>query len=417
MRGEIIAVGTELLLGQIVDTHSAYLSRECAELGINIYYHSAVGDNRERLKEILRLAGSRSDLVLITGGLGPTEDDLTKEALAELLNLPLVPHPPSIARMEALFARFGTSVPPGNYKQGLVFEGGTVFENRNGTAPGVAVTHGGTTYVLMPGPPGELIPMFEEEVKPFLISLLPGDERIVSRVYRFFGIGESHLEERIKDLIQNQGNPTVAPLAKEAEVTLRLTAKARDADEAERIMEPVRREIMKRVGGFCYGEGELSLEELVIRRLLDQKRTLGLAESCTGGLITRMLTTVPGSSGAVKGGVVSYTSDVKKGVLGVPTGVIERYGAVSMEAALAMAERARELFGSDLAVSVTGVAGPDPAEDKPVGLVYIGCAEEGYPTRAYRLRLGGNRQGIQLRAAKHALFILQERLKKGEAQT
>jgi len=417
MRAEIIAVGTELLLGQIVDTHSAYLSRECAELGIDVFYHSTVGDNKERLKEVLRLAGSRSDLVLITGGLGPTEDDLTKEALAEVLGLPLVEHPPSIARMEALFARFGTSVPPGNYKQGLVFEGGTVFVNRNGTAPGMAVTHAGTTYVLMPGPPGELIPMFEEEVKPFLISLVPGEEVIVSRVYRFFGIGESHLEERLKDLIQNQGNPTVAPLAKEAEVTLRLTAKAGDAKEAEKLMEPVRREIFKRVGGYCYGEGEVSLEELVIRRLLEQGRTLGLAESCTGGLITRMLTTIPGSSGAVKGGVVSYTSEVKEGVLGIPPGLIKRYGAVSMETALSMAERARELLGSDLAVSVTGVAGPDPVEGKPVGLMYIGCAEEGLPARAYRLRLGGNRQGIQLRAAKYALFILQERLKKGEAKT
>src|SRR5690606_16795793 len=297
------------------------------------------------------------------------------------------------------------------------FEGATVFENRNGTAPGMAVTHEGTTYVLMPGPPGELIPMFEEEVRPFLLSLLPGDEVIISRVYRFFGIGESHLEERLKDLIQNQSNPTVAPLAKEAEVTLRLTAKARDADEAERLMEPVRREIMKRAGGFCYGEGELSLEELVVRRLLDRKRTLALGESRTGGLMRRMRTAVPGSSGAVKGGVVSYTPDAKEGVLKVPSGVIERYGTVSMETALAMAERARELFGSDLAVSVTGVAGPDPVEDKPVGLVYIGCAEEGRPTRTYRLRLGGNRQGIQLRAAKYALFILQERLKKGEAQT
>lgn len=417
MRAEIIAVGTELLLGQIVDTHSAYLSRQCAELGINVYFHSTVGDNRERLRETLSLAGSRSDLVLITGGLGPTEDDLTKEVLAEVLGLPLVEHLPSIARIEALFARLGTSAPPGNYKQGLVFKGGKVFPNRNGTAPGMAVTHGGTTYVLMPGPPGELIPMFEEEVKPFLISLLPGEEVIVSRVYRFFGIGESHLEERLKDLIQNQGNPTVAPLAMEAEVTLRLTAKASSESEAEKLIEPVRQQIFERLGGFYYGEGDLSLEKLVVRRLLEQKRTLGLAESCTGGLITRMLTTVPGSSGAVKGGVVSYTSEVKEGLLGIPSGVIERFGAVSMETALAMADCARELLDSDLALSVTGVAGPDPMEGKPVGLVYIGCAEKGLPTRAYRIRLAGNRQAIQLRAAKYALFILQERLKKGEART
>lgn len=417
MRAEIITVGTELLLGQIVDTHSAYLSRACAELGISVYFHSTVGDNRERLKETLRLAGSRSDLVLIAGGLGPTEDDLTKEALAEVLGLPLVEHPPSIARIEALFARLGTSVPPGNYKQGLVFEGGKVFVNRNGTAPGVAVTHRGVTYLLMPGPPRELIPMFEEEVKPFLISLLPGEDVIVSRVYRFFGIGESHLEDRLKDLIQNQGNPTVAPLAKEAEVTLRLTAKAGSVKETEKLMEPVRQKILERLGGYCYGEGDLSLEELVIRRLLEQKRTLGLAESCTGGLIARMLTTVPGSSGAVKGGVVSYTSEAKGGVLGVPSAVMERFGTVSMETALAMADRARETFDSDFGVSVTGVAGPDPVEGKPVGLVYVGCAEKGCPTRIYRLRLAGNRQGIQLRAAKYALFILQERLKKGEAQT
>ncbi|OYD09947.1 competence/damage-inducible protein A [Paludifilum halophilum] len=417
MRAELVAVGTELLLGQIVDTHSAWLSRELSQLGIDVYYHTSVGDNRNRLKEVIRQAGTRSDLVIFTGGLGPTEDDLTKEAVAEVLDRKLVEHSPSIAALEAIFSERGLSIPPSNYKQAFVFEGGMVFSNPNGTAPGVAVTQDGTTYVLLPGPPTELYPMFEREVRSFLERNRQTEGVLVSKVLRFFGIGESHLVERVEDLLQNQENPTIAPLAKEGEVTLRITAKAADEATALKMIAPVREEILRRVGGYVYGEDDETLETVAIQALLKKQRKLALAESCTGGLIAEWLTSVSGASGAFKGGVVSYTNEAKENLLGVSPSLLEEHGAVSMESALAMAEGAQARFNSDLGLSVTGVAGPDPSEGKPVGTVFIGLAQKGAPTRAFNLSLAGSRQKIRIRAAKFALYILQERLKKGEQTT
>ncbi|MFC4077909.1 competence/damage-inducible protein A [Salinithrix halophila] len=413
MRAELVAVGTELLLGQIVDTHSAFLSRELSGLGIGVYYHTSVGDNWNRLKGVVEQAASRSDLVIFTGGLGPTEDDLTKEVVAKVLGLQLVEHPPSKVALETLFGERGLSVPLSNYKQALVFPDGRVFANPNGTAPGVAVTYGRTTFVLLPGPPTELYPMFENEVRPFLEEIRP-DGVLVSHVLRFYGIGESHLTERLGDLIQKQTNPTIAPLAKEGEVTLRLTAKAEREAEARSLINPVKEQILRTVGRFLYGENEETLERAVVQELTRQRKTLALAESCTGGLLAHMLTSVPGASKVFQGGVVSYTADAKKLMAGVPADFLEKKGAVSMDAALSMAEGTRGRLGADFALSVTGVAGPAPSEGKPVGLVYVGLAARGEPPRAHRLDLGGSRQKIQIRAAKHALFTLLERLKKGE---
>ncbi|PTX58659.1 nicotinamide-nucleotide amidase [Melghirimyces profundicolus] len=415
MRAELVAVGTELLLGQIVDTHSAFLSRELSELGIDVYFHTSVGDNRERLREVVRQAVSRSDLVIFTGGLGPTEDDLTKETVAEVLGVPLVEHPPSVAVLERMFSDRGLSVPASNYKQALMFEGGTVFANPNGTAPGAAVTVRGTTCVLLPGPPTELYPMYRAEVRPFLMSIRPSEEVVVSKVLRFYGIGESHLMERIDERIRNQDNPTLAPLAKEGEVTLRLTAKAADRKRALDMIEPVKKAILRSVGRYVYGEDEKTLEKAVVRALVRRGKTMALAESCTGGGLARMVTSVPGSSAAFSGGIVCYTHAVKEHQLGVPSNILKSRGAVSMEAAKALAEGASHRIGADYGIGVTGVAGPDPAEGKPVGLVYVGLAERGRPTRVHRLFLSGSREKIQIRAAKHALFILLERLKKGEA--
>jgi nicotinamide-nucleotide amidase len=417
LRAEIIAVGTELLLGHTLNTHASFLSRECSELGIGVYYHITVGDNRDRLKEVIRTARERSDLVILTGGLGPTEDDLTKETVAEVLGIELVEHPPTRRWIEDLFRQRGMPVPSGNYKQALVFPQGTVFPNDRGTAPGLAVTHEGVTYVMLPGPPHELIPMFEKQVKPFLISLLPEKEVIHSQVLRFFGIGESHLEERIKDLIDRQNNPTIAPYAKRGEVTIRLTAKASNVQEAEERIAPVRQAILERVGAYCYSERDEMLEQVTVNQLRDRGQTLALAESCTGGLVAQMITSVPGASEVFKGGVVCYTNEAKEWLLQVPRNIIDVHGAISMETACTLAEQAAQRMDADWGLSVTGVAGPSPAEGKPVGLVYVGLAERGRPVRAYRYTFRGSREDIRVRAAKQMLFLLQERIKKGELTT
>lgn len=415
MRAELVAVGTELLLGQIVNTHSAWLSQECSRMGIDVYYHTTVGDNQNRLKTVIQKAGSRSDLVIVTGGLGPTEDDLTKETVAEVLDIPLIEHTPSVAMLEQMFAERGMRIPPSNYKQAMVFKGGRVFPNRNGTAPGVAITHKKTTYILLPGPPTELHPMFKLEVRPFLEELRIGNrEVIISDVLRFYGIGESHLVEVVQDLLDSQDNPTIAPLAKEGEVTLRLTAKAPEKDRAESLIQPVKEEILARVGRYVYGTDEETLEEVALQSLLKSGKTVGFAESCTGGLITEMLTSLPGASAAVKGGIVTYSDQGKVELLGVPPQILESHGAISAEAAIAMAEGARQRLKTDYALSVTGVAGPDSAEGKPVGTILIGLSESKTPTRVFRLSLKGSREKIRIRAAKHALYVLQERIKKGE---
>ncbi|SFS60127.1 competence/damage-inducible protein A [Marininema halotolerans] len=414
MRAELVAVGTEILLGQIVDTHSAYLSSELSKLGIGVYYHTSVGDNWDRLKEVVKLAASRSDVVIFSGGLGPTEDDLTKEVVAEVLGFELVEHSPSRKFMEDMFTERGLSVPPSNYKQALVFPGGRVFSNPNGTAPGVAVTHAGTTFILLPGPPTELYPMFTNEARPFLEEISPG-EIVVSNVLRFYGIGESHLVAQMESLIREQTNPTIAPLAKEGEVTLRLTAKAQDEEEARRLIAPVKEKIIAIAGRFLYAEDDDTLEVALVKGLREKKKTVAFVESCTGGLLTEMVTSVPGASAVLQGGVVAYSAATKHKLADVPNPLIEEHGTISMETSLAMAEGIRKRLDTDYALSTTGVAGPDSVEGKPIGLVYIGIAERGKPPRSFRLDLGGSRQKIQIRAAKHALFTLLERSKKGEA--
>ncbi|MBA4494411.1 competence/damage-inducible protein A [Paenactinomyces guangxiensis] len=417
MRAEIITVGTELLLGQTLDRHSAYLSQECSSLGIDVYFHTSVGDDARRLLEVIRIASSRSDLVLLCGGLGPTMDDLTKETLARFLKVNLIQDSASLAHLQKIFAGRSLPIPENNYKQTYVFPGGTVFPNENGTAPGLAITSAGITYVLMPGPPKELVPMFEHHVRPFLIGLLPEKQVIVSHPLSFFGIGESLLEKRLSDIIEQQTNPVIATYAKEAGVTLRLTAKARDDQAAHDLIAPVRAQILDRVGEYCFSEEDSSLEEVVVSLLRQQKRSIALAESCTGGLAAHLLSTVPGSSHTLKGGFVSYTDEVKNEIVHVPKQVLIEEGAISSAAAEAMAQQTRQQFQSDFALSITGVAGPDPAEGKPVGQVFVGLAEVHQPTRVYQYLLKGSRQRIQLLAAKHALFILQQRLKKGETTT
>ncbi len=411
MRAEIIAVGTELLLGQIANTNAQFLSQKLAEIGVNVYFHTVVGDNFERLSRVIEQAASRSDLILFTGGLGPTQDDLTKETVAAHIGRALVIDEPALERIQAFFRQRGIVMTENNRKQALVIEGSRVFPNDHGMAPGMGLTHEGTTYVLMPGPPSELYPMVNRYVMPYLTELLPHRQVFHSRVLCFFGIGESALEARLMDLIEQQSNPTIAPYAKEFEVTLRITARAASVEEAERLIVPVEQEIRRLVGEYIYAVGETSLHEVLHHELLSRNETIACAESCTGGTLSSLLTSIPGSSSVFRGGVICYSNAAKRDLLGVSQEVLSTDGAVSEAAARQLAENARAALGTTHAVSVTGVAGPDPSEGKPVGLVYVGIASEGMPTVVKQLQLAGRRQAIIGRAAKFAMFYALQRIK------
>ncbi|SDY49044.1 competence/damage-inducible protein A [Thermoactinomyces sp. DSM 45892] len=413
MKAEVITVGTELLMGYTLDTHSNFLSQECAVLGIPVHFHTSVDDDRDRLYQTFQLAKARSELVIVCGGLGPTLDDLTKETLAEFLGVELVQDPAAFEALQSAFA--GRSIPmtDNNLKQTYVFPSGTVFLNSRGTAPGLAVTSEGITYILLPGPPGEMIPMFEGQIREFILSLIPSRRVIISHPLSFFGIGESLLEDKLKDLIQSETSPAIATYAEEAGVVLRITAKAESVNEAQEQIEWIRQEILHRVGEFCFSEKKEALEEVVLSIMRDRKQTVSMAESCTGGFLTYLLTTVPGSSQAVLGGVVTYTNEIKERMTKVSADTLQKYGAISGETATEMAEHTRDQFQSDFAISVTGLAGPTPSEGKPVGEVWIAIATKNSKTEVYRHMIRGQRKRIQLLAAKYALFHLWQRLKKG----
>lgn len=409
MQAEIITVGTELLLGDTVDLHSSYLSRQMVPLGIEVIAHTSVGDDEERLRDIIATAYQRSNLVFLCGGLGPTQDDFTKEIVSNFLGIPLVQDETVTKRLEAYFQKQG--MPPNNYKQTYVFEGGYVFHNDHGTAPGLAVWKDGVTFILLPGPPRELRPMYEKKVRPFLIERFSGQQIITTQPLSFFGIGESALEEKIKDLIRPKSYPIIATYAKDAEVVIRITAKAKEKSECLKQIQQVKNEILARVGQYCYSEQEEHIEEKLVRLLKNRKQTVTVAESCTGGLLAELLTSVPGSSQVHSGGFITYSNEAKSELLGVPQSLLNEKGAVSFEVAKQMAELAQMKLNVDYALSITGVAGPDSVEGKPVGLVYIGLKEKGQPPRAYEWKFRGDRQRIRLLAAKTACFILQQRIK------
>lgn len=408
MKSEIVAVGTELLLGQIANTNAQYLSQKLTEIGIGVYYHTVVGDNATRIKEVLRLARQRSDLIIMTGGLGPTEDDLTKEMVAELLGRPLVLHQPSMDKITAFFAKRGLVMTENNRKQAMVVQGSHIFENRFGLAPGMAVSDEDRKvwYVLLPGPPQEMKPMVQDFVLPFLTSLLPESVVIHSKMLNFYGIGESLLEDQIKDLIQQQSNPTIAPLAGDREVKIRLTAKAASKEEAERMLQPLVEELYRRFPTNIYGEGEhLRLEEILVDELRKRGQTVAVAESCTGGRLSQLITSVSGSSSVFPGGVVSYSLATKRDVLGIPQELLERHGTVSRQTAEAMAGHVQRLCGATCGIGITGVAGPDELEGRPVGLVWIAW-KLGEQLHVREYQFAGGREEIQTRAVKTAMLKL-----------
>ncbi|MBO8170938.1 MAG: competence/damage-inducible protein A [Bacillaceae bacterium] len=412
MKAEIIAVGTELLLGQIVNSNAQYLSTQLAELGIHVYFHTVVGDNAGRLRETIQTSQNRSDLVILTGGLGPTRDDITKETVADILGKKQVIDQQALEKIESYFRHRQLPMSSNNRKQAEVIEGSRVFPNDYGMAPGMAVEEENRHYVLLPGPPSELKPMFEQYVRPYLQSLMPDSYTVFSRTLRFFGIGESRLDEKLSDLIQNQSNPTIAPLAKEYEVTIRLTARAASRDEANRMISGIEQEIRNRTGRFIYGQDDESLQQVVVRMLKERGKSVAVAESCTGGMIAEMITSVAGSSQVFPGSIVSYSNGIKQTALHIPEQVIRKYGAVSEQTARLMSENIRGIMDTEYGVSVTGVAGPDRQEEKEVGTVYIGLSNS-ENTRVFPLKLAGHRHAIRLQAAKYALYYLWQSMKEG----
>lgn len=410
MKAEIIAVGTELLLGQIVNTNAQYLSLELAALGLDVYFQTVVGDNMNRLAEAVKTASERADVLILTGGLGPTQDDLTKEALAEVLGRTLYIDPEAMANIERFFQDRGVPMTENNRRQALAIEGGTPLPNETGLAVGNAIALNGKFYIVLPGPPKEMKPMFEHQAKPWILKhVLTSEMPIFSRMLKFAGVGESALETKLLDLIQAQSDPTVAPYAKEGEVTIRISTKAANEQEAAVKLDAMEREIASRLPEHLYANVDEPIEKTILDLMASRGLTLSAAESCTGGLLMEMFTALPGSSAVFTGGIVCYSNAMKEKLLNVPHDLLEGEnapGAVSSETAKVLAEQVRLTVGTDIGLAITGVAGPAHSERKPVGLVYVAIAREGADTAVFELNLKGNREIIRLRAVKSLLYQL-----------
>lgn len=408
MRAEILAVGTELLLGDILNTNAQFLAQELANLGIELYYQTVVGDNPERLRDTIFHAFSRADLVITTGGLGPTEDDLTKETAAEYFGERLVLDERALGRIRKYFERTGRTMTENNVKQAMVPEkNGIVLYNDNGTAPGIILEKNGKIIIMLPGPPRETVPMFQNQVRPYLAK--KQEFTFVSRILRVAEVGESAMEDRVKDIIDAQTNPTIAPYAKDGEAILRITAKARDEAEANRLIDPVAAALGERLGTAVYGEGETNLETVVAEQLLRKQLTLAVAESCTGGLIVSELVEYPGISAVLLEGCVTYSNEAKMRRLGVKAETLAKYGAVSEETAREMAEGIAKTSGAAIGLATTGVAGPESSEGKQVGLVYIALSYRG-KTQVKQCSFVGKRNKIRERAAYAALNLLRKEI-------
>lgn len=407
---EIIAVGTELLLGNIVNTNARDISQALSAVGVNVFWHTVVGDNPQRLKDALDVARKRADIIITTGGLGPTYDDLTKQTICEAFGKPLVLHQDIVEDLRVFFEKnVHMEMPSNNIQQAELPEGCTVFDNPVGTAPGCAFVSGGVHVLMLPGPPFEMLTMLKNHVVPYLRSL--SDEVIVSHDIMTFGLGESPMEELMREKMRHMENPSLATYAKPSEVRLRATAKAESVEAAEAMLAPVVKDVTDFLGNYVYGVDVASLEAVCVRLLKEKGLTLATAESCTGGRVAERITALPGVSAVYRGGVVSYWTQVKAGVLGVPQAILDAHGAVSEETARAMAEGARRVTGAEIAVSVTGVAGPDPDErGVPVGIVYIGLATPD-GTFCRPLDLGKRRRDrIQDLASNHALDVVRRYL-------
>ena len=403
---ELVSVGTELLLGNIVNTNARYLSEKCAMLGLSVYYQTTVGDNEERLAEVIKTALNRSDIVILNGGLGPTEDDLTKETCAKVMGLPLVTDQHTEERLKEYYkGRKKEDLPESNWKQAVIPEGAVVFDNGNGTAPGLVVEQNGKTVILVPGPPNELYPMMEKQICPYLQK--KNEEVILSQMVKICGFGESKVEEMILDLIDKQTNPTLATYAKQGEVHLRVTARAATEEEAKKLLKPMVKEIKKRFGEAVYTTDEKeTLTDVVVKLLKKHELTVTTAESCTGGLLAGTLVGVPGVSEVFREGFVTYSNKAKRKLLDVSKSTLKKYGAVSAQTAKEMAKGGVFATDADICVAITGLAGPAGATpEKPIGLVYIACYMND-KVHVEEFRFKGDRQKIRERSVVQALDVL-----------
>lgn len=404
-RAEIIAVGTELLLGQIANTNAQFIAKHLSALGYHHHFQTVVGDNSERLKQALEIASTRSDLIILTGGLGPTKDDLTKETVSEFINEKLVMHDESLQFIEEYFIRVNRPMTENNKKQALIINNSKVLLNKNGMAPGMVYETETHQFVLLPGPPREMIPMVENELIPYFLSGKDSNT-ILSKELKFFGIGESILETKIMDLLDEQTNPTIAPLASEGEVMLRITASANNEDEALKLIENTELKIRERVGQFIYGTTGDNLFLVLSRKLKELKLSISAAESLTGGLFSKRITDIPGNSSIFKGSIVCYSNEIKQNLLNIPGSVLDTKGAVSSECASLLAKNIQSLTKSSVSISFTGEAGPNSLEDVPVGKVFIGVKIGSSETFVKEFQFSGTREQIRLASVKNGANLL-----------
>lgn len=408
MKAEIIAVGTELLMGEILNSNSRDIARELYNLGIDVYHQSVVGDNLNRVSKELETAFERADLVITTGGLGPTRDDLTKEAAAHFLKRDMILDEESIKHLEDFFGSRGLPLNEGNKRQAYFPEGAKIIPNENGTAPACIIEFDEKVLVILPGPPREVIPLMEKYIIPYLEKRT--GKVFISDIINISGIGEGHMEEKIMDIIEAQENPTVAPYAKEHGLTLRVTASASTEHEARLLLEPVVKKICDRLGMDVYAIGDTTLEAVVASLLIEQNLSISVAESCSGGLLAGRLINYPGISKVFKEGFITYSNESKINTLGVDSKILSKYGAVSEEVAKQMAKGAADRAKSDVALSITGIAGPDGGTDeKPVGLVYIGLYLLG-EVKVMKMDSWGSRDNVRRRAVSQALDMLRREL-------
>lgn len=408
MKAEIIAVGTELLMGEILNSNSRDIARELYNLGIDVYHQSVVGDNLNRVSKELETAFERADLVITTGGLGPTRDDLTKEAAAHFLKREMILDEESIKHLEDFFGSRGLPLNEGNKRQAYFPEGAKIIPNENGTAPACIIEFDEKVLVILPGPPREVIPLMEKYIIPYLEKRT--GKVFISDIINISGIGEGHMEEKIMDIIEAQENPTVAPYAKEHGLTLRVTASASTEQEARLLLEPVVKKVCDRLGMDVYAIGDTTLEAVVASLLIEQNLSISVAESCSGGLLAGRLINYPGISKVFKEGFITYSNESKINTLGVDSKILSKYGAVSEEVAKQMAKGAADRAKSDVALSITGIAGPDGGTDeKPVGLVYIGLYLLG-EVKVMKMDSWGSRDNVRRRAVSQALDMLRREL-------
>lgn len=408
---EVISIGTELLLGQIVDTNAAWLSARLAEIGVGVYRRTTVGDNLSRIVAALQESLARADGVITIGGLGPTEDDLTREAMASVLGEPLVLDEGEAARLKAFFETRGREATPRQLRQAMRPVSAQPLPNPNGTAPGLYAEWQGKPIFALPGPPHEFQPMVTDHVLPRLTART-GGRVIQSRVLRLCGIGESDAEAQLQDLIQSE-NPTLAPLAKLGEVHFRITARAESPAQAQQLIAQMEQQVRARLGAYIFGTDDTTLEQAVVQSLIEAGQSLAVAESCTGGLLGHRITSVPGSSEVFLGGVISYSNALKEALLGVPREVLATHGAVSEPTARAMAEGVRQRVGSWWGIGITGIAGPGGGTpEKPVGLVYVGVSDPTGTIVRHQI-FPGDRHTVKYRATQYALWLLYQGVKEG----